>query len=333
MRKLHIAAATAAATLIAGTLAGCSGVSQSLPLVGGPQSAAAQPPLRAQSSKRVKSWISPDAKSASQLLYVADDFGPSGSVVNVYAWPSLTQFGVMTGFQDVEGLCTDKKGDVYVLDSESNRVTEYPHGGLVPIVSLSAANAEGCSVDPKTGNLAVTTLIGTSGGNVSIFSHGRGTPKSYTGADLYEYSFPAYDDAGDLFVDGFPIQGGVILAELPSGGSALEAISMNQTVEEPGGLQWDGKYLAIGDQYQNVIYQLAISGTSATSVGSTSLGGADYIFDFAVTGIAKGQQGNGVVAGSFGNGSVFGWSYPGGGQPAQSLSGLSYPEGVAISGK
>lgn len=337
MNTLRTAAALAATTFIAAASTGCSGLSQSLPSAGAPQAAAAQTAAaRAANvpfSKRTKSWISRDAKSASQLLYVANDFASTGSTVNIYAWPSQTQLGQLTGFEDLTGLCTDKKGDVYVLDAERNLATEYARASVVPIASLSVSNPEGCAVDFKTGNLAITSLIGSSAGSLLVFSHARGTPKAYSGANIYEYFFPAYDDAGNLFVDGFPVSGNAVLAELPSGGSALEAVSMNQTVEFPGGLQWDGKYLAIGDQYQNAIYQLSISGTTATLAGTTSLGDANYMFDFDVTNVAKGEQGNAVVAASPNNASVSAWSYPAGGQPTQSFSGLNYPEGVAITGK
>src|SRR6202034_3377504 len=75
----------------------------------------------------------------------------------------------------------------------------------------------------------------------------------------YEFYFCGYDDEGNLFVDGLsaPGTGHFALAELPKGGSALKTITPNQYIGWPGGVQWDGKHVAIGDQITPVIYQFS----------------------------------------------------------------------------
>ena len=60
------------------------------------------------------------------------------------------------------GECVDKAGDVFVADFGGNTGTpailEYAHGGTKPIATLSDPGyyPESCSIDPTTGNLAVT---------------------------------------------------------------------------------------------------------------------------------------------------------------------------------
>ena len=38
------------------------------------------------------------------------------------------------------------------------------------------------------------------------------------------------------------------MAELPAGASALEPVSVKQTIYFPGGVMWDGKYITLTDQ-------------------------------------------------------------------------------------
>lgn len=328
------AAVIAGWALAAALLTCCNGglPSSSLPPEVPPQAHAAPgtDAARPNAVQSRKSWLSADAKAAKALLYVA-----SGSTVDVYAWPALDQVGSLTGFQSPGGMCVDKRGDVYVTDITTLTISEYPHDGLTPIARLTDAygSPEGCSVDPKTGNLAVSTAVTSSGlGNVLVFTHARGMPKAYSTADVGLDVVPAYDPNGNLFVDGYDasIAG---LAELPSGGGTFESITLDQTIDDPTGLDWDGKYLAIADASTGTIYQLSVSGTTATVAGSTSLTDGRYLDQFWVTGISKNIQGDEVVGASYGYDSVDVWSYPSGGQPSASISGLSEPAGVVISAK
>lgn len=333
--SLRTATGFTLAVLIVQPLAGCSG-SQSLPPGGALSPAALRPPSLAVSADTrgaSKSWISPNAKSASQLLYVSTGIG---ATVNIYSWPSQSFLGTIGGLVDPTGVCADKKGDVYVTDYETDAIAEYPHGGVVPIAKLSDSYGApyDCAFDTKTGDLAVTTLTDNSGiGNVLVFKHARGTPTAYTVANIDQYDFAAYDPSGNLFVDGLPNQGQLGLAELPFGASSLKPLTLSVKIDAAGGLHWDGKYLAAGDQYQNVIDQFTISGTSATFEGYTDLGGADQIFDFCVTGGTKNAQGDELVASSYGNSVVGVWNYPAGGQLTSSITGIGEPLGVVISQK
>jgi hypothetical protein len=133
---------------------------------------AAVPQDSAQGQRRV-SWMAPDAKKQ-DLLYISD---VSDNEVTVYSYPSGKLEGTLTGFEVPTGLCSDKAGDVFVTDFEASEILEYAHGGTTPIATLSDPGQwpSGCSVDPMTGNLAVsndeTPSVGE--GNLAIYAHAR----------------------------------------------------------------------------------------------------------------------------------------------------------------
>jgi hypothetical protein len=137
-------------------------------------------------------------------------------------------------------------------------------------------SAYGCAVDPTTGNLAVTDFSHDFGasGNVAIYRHASGNPQTFSDSGIAFYVYCGYDNRGNLFVDGMKTsRGHGYLAELPSGGNALATIELNETIERPSAVQWDGQHVAIGDSYNHVVYQLSISGSQGTVVGTTKFKG------------------------------------------------------------
>ena len=106
-------------------------------------------------------------------------------------------------------------------------------------------------------------------------------------------------------------------------------------IDEPGGVEWDGRYLAVGDQYTNTIYQLQIASSGATIVGSSHLTGAGdptYQFWFPNFGNKSNPQAKRVVACDFGSpGAVGVWKYPAGGNPIKIFPGDGSPGGLTVS--
>ena len=142
---------------------------------------------------------------------------------------------------------------------------------------------------------------------------------------LAEVYFAGYDSKGNLFVDGFNSNRAFALVELPKGSNSFESISLNQTIEFPGGVQWDGKHLAVEDQLTGNIYQFAISGSNGTLEGTTPLEGAGDAVAFWI-------QKPDVVAADAGNEDAEIWSYPGGGPPIKILTGqFDLPLAVVVS--
>jgi hypothetical protein len=275
------------------------------------------------------SWMAPDSKTQN-LLYLSD--GGADKVL-VYSYPAGKKVGALTQLQDPAGVCSDTAGDIWVVNSASFTIVEFSHGGTKSKATLSDAGTQnplGCSVDPATGNLAVTNLGAASGGgSLSIYTGAKGSAKKFQDSDLTYFYFCGYDDEANLFVDGLNSSYGFVLAELPSGSGKLQTISLTGTVDFPGGVQWDGSDVAVGDQYYqgkhtSAIYQISVSGSAGTVEGTTTLTGSCDALQFAI-------QGSTVVAPDDCTSTAKYYLYPAGGSPTKTISGLTYPVAAAVS--
>jgi hypothetical protein len=249
----------------------------------------------------------------------------------VLSYPS----GKLVGSLPVNGdaICSDSAGNVFITNSYV--VTEYAHGAQTPTATftLPTGLVGGCAVDPKTNNLAVVALA--SAGDIAIFQNEQGTPTYYSA--IINPLYCGYDADGNLFVNG-NVQFGYGFAGLPNGSTKFSQLSIDQSVGIPGQVQWDGKYITYQNQGSKVgtISRLAVSGSTATVVGTTSFMGmkhvpfASWIYDgkIVVPYIFRGKRANAIGV----------WKYPAGGKP-QKLIKHSGPykktktdiQGVAIS--
>lgn len=140
-----------AAAIIA--LAGCSSnPAQVAPPVNAAQNHAAQ----YQTNSR--GWMLSRAQNMN-LLYVSDQDAPGKLLA--FSYPQGELVGEVTVPSDYPGgLCSDSVGDVFVTTFgpySQSYVYEYAHGGTEPIATLvDPGDSNGCAIDPKTGNLAVT---------------------------------------------------------------------------------------------------------------------------------------------------------------------------------
>ncbi len=213
------------------------------------------------------------------LAYVSD----ASSSVYIYSYPQLQSVGKLTGFAQPLGLCVDAAGDVWVADYGVQKMEEFAHGASKPKATLKLDDFQSpyaCSVDRKTGDLAVAAWRGNVGpGYVSIFKKAKGTAKTLTDSAFFYMHGIAYDSKGNLFIDG---QKGnkFVYAELPSGATKFTKISLTQHIKFPGGVQYDGKYIAVGDAEGAKIYE-----TSGKNVaGTTTLTGAGTVNGFFIDG-------------------------------------------------
>jgi hypothetical protein len=278
------------------------------------------------------SWMLPDAK-AQDLLYVGNVF-----TVSVYSYPLGKLEGRLTGFLASSGECVDAKGDVFITSEVGETIVEYAHGGTKPIETLLAAAEHplGCAIDPTTGNLAVTTFGNNSAGNLAIYPHAMGGPSTYTDPHILQYYLCGYDKNGNLFVDGIspPRDGShFVLAELPKGSSTFTDITLDKHISLPGGVQWDGKYLALADQNTSVIYQFRLSGSRGTEVHSTPLGSpASDVFQFYISGKTVIAPNDYSLGSKTTKGDVLYYQYPAGGAPIRTIThGVHEPRGVVLS--
>lgn len=266
------------------------------------------------------SWIRSNAKQKT-LLYISYFDG-----VNIYSYPSDELVGQLSGFESPEGLCSDAAGNVFVTDTVLQTVSEYAHGATVPIATLYDASGQfnpfGCSVDPTTTNLAVTSADSH---DVFVFKDESGTPTIYTDRYAYGY-FCTYDDNGNLFLDGENKNGvATHIGELPRGSSTVKDIKLSQPIRDNIGFAWDGKFLSIdGDLPSNVNYRLSVHGSKGTITSKASLLNAKYVLQFTIFDnqlIGPDQNANQVTF----------WKYPKGGNPVKSITGLQLPQGSTIS--
>lgn len=223
------------------------------------------------------------ANAKGPLAYVSDGI----STVYVYSFPQLQTVGKLTGFSQLEGLCVDNAGDVWVADYGGQKMEEFAHGASKPKSTLKLDDYQtpvACSVDRKTGDLAVTAWRGNTGpGYLNIFKKAAGKAKTLTDSAFFYMDGVAYDPKGNLFIDGsFGTSNKFEFAELKSGASKFTPISIAQHIKYPGGVQYDGKYITVGDAEAERIY--ATSGKNV--VRTTALAGATVVNGFFIDGTA-----------------------------------------------
>ena len=222
-------------------------------------------------------------------------------------------------------------------------ILEYKHGGTKPIATLVDFDefAVSCSVDPKTGNLAVTNLAayGSGLGTLAVYKHAKGSARLYSIPKMAAVYFCGYDDKGNLFVDGKGKQGEFQFDELAKGQNSFKNIALKVTVIFPGDVVWDGKYVAVGDQEYQIVpsngeYDSAIyrtTGAGGKTVGTTVLGDSNDVVGFAIKGKTVIATDLSPYSFSEPNNVPF-YNYPAGGNPTKILTkGIDQPHGVALS--
>jgi hypothetical protein len=153
-----------------------------------------------QAARGLQGWMAPGADG--DLLYLSD---VSTNDVDVFSYPRGRLVGKLTGFGEPRSECVDREGDVWIADIVGYDVIEYPHGSTKPVVALSTPGApRGCSVDPKSGDLAVTGGVG--GVILAVYHRTKHDkwldPKEYRDSSIRNVAFCGYDARGDLFIDG-----------------------------------------------------------------------------------------------------------------------------------
>lgn len=289
-------------------LGGCGG---SPPPISAPGTTMPQTSAIAGHVDRGTSWMAPQAKN-DDLTYVGDE-----RAVTVYSYPKGVLVGDLKGFYRTGRLCVDKRGDVFIVDFGKNAIYEYAHGGKSPIETIPGPGYPfSCAVDPRSRKLAVTSLAGISStGKVLIYPHGSGNPTVYTDSNIASFFFCAYDDLGNLYVDGQQTASGTgtfEFAELAKGGSGLTNIALGVGWTYPGGVQWDGKYVVVSNQIDPYLYRYAISGSSAVLEGVVDLKNSPRgIYQFWI------KRPRVLVRNPL---MVQFWNYPAGGTPTETIT-------------
>jgi len=337
MRSLDFGCCAFGICAAAISLVGC-GASQSQPPIGAP-GAMPQTFAVATHADRSGSWMLPEAKGE-DLLYVSSD---SNDVV-VLAYPTGNVVGTLSGFDAPEGLCSDRSGNIFVVDFGAQEIFEYSHGGQTPIQELddSGNDPNGCAVDPSSGNLAVAGgyhFYGDAAGNIAIFKKAQGSPAVYQ-TNLFEFSYCTYDNDSNLFAEGNVNGSEGIIAELPRSANELSFISLDKTLNPGGAIQWDGRYLAVGNPSRSghpfagprVIYRVEISGSSGTVISTLRLfGGKGPKRNENDEGTQFWINGSKIVAPLFPGGDIGLWKYPRDGKPLSVIAEKGALWGITVS--
>jgi hypothetical protein len=293
-----------------------------------------------------KSWVSPDAKNAPRLLFISDD---GTNTVDIFKMPSVAPklVGVLTDFSEPQGMCTDASGNIWVTNTGTDQIIQISRTGTT-LATLSDPTGfpVGCAVNKKTGDLAVTNIIDNSGnGEILVYANATGTPQQFTSPDVFEFFFPAYDNAGNLYADG---EGsfGYALTELPAGSTTLQDVAVSGgTLFFPGGVNWNTgtSSLLLGDQEcgdseASCIYSATVSGGTATITGVTNLsdlsGGTAFDLDQGTVSPQGRYFAGGTISEDSNPSAANRWAFPGGGTPTNfNDTTLSEPIGAAISNK
>ncbi|HLY03059.1 MAG TPA: hypothetical protein VKR56_11280 [Candidatus Cybelea sp.] len=297
-----------------------------------------------------QSWMSPTAKAIRELLYVSDW---ATDKVFVYNYATGSPVGTLAGFKEPFGQCVDKAGDVWIADYEGLAVVEYAHGGSKPMKRLTTDGFPvGCSIDPATGNLAVGNDAASGAGDIEIWKNASGSPADYSNEACYRLWQPGYDSAGNLYAEVETKHFARGVCEIPAGATSLATISTDATIDFPGGVMWDGKYITLSDQQAlstdgdiTAIYQAKRTGSGLRIVGSTDLYlGCEHNYDVDVVAPfivgtkntpANNKQGTVVAGANVWCPSTFEyWAYPAGGRFSSELTAAPvepYGQSVSIS--
>ena len=152
-------------------------------------------------------------------MYVSN---ANDGTVSVLSYPRGDLVGTLTGFKEPYGYAATQpamSGSWMTKRRRSPNTRTAPRALRRRSVTPNEYPA-GCSVDPKTGNLAVTNYEATNRGpgSVAIYTGATGTPTLYWDSSISRAWFCSYDAHGNLFVDGDATgSSGFQLAELPYG--------------------------------------------------------------------------------------------------------------------
>jgi len=369
MRISSLFTYTMGVALAAAVIAGCSNGGSAafgLPATGTSGRGAMKPPslavmpLTSVRPDHGKSWIDrKEMQTAKGTLWISD---AGTDDVHMYALPKLKPTGTITGFNEPQGMCTDNKNDVWIVNTGGENVLEYsPEGEQIRSLSDDYGYPVGCAVS-RTGDLAVTDYSGfesSGSGQVLLYKKASGTPIELSNPNQYYYYFPTFDSNGDLYVDGLNASGEFSLSGCVKDATSCGTIQLSGgTINFPGGVLYipspppaspsvpcgfpsTGPCLVVVDQ------NCDDSETSCAYEVSVSLSGSSGIIEKSIE--IKGYSGDsvcdvvqGVVTSNetllgggdyeycgYSSSAAYTWKFAAGGLPTAYEEGLDEPVGAA----
>jgi large repetitive protein len=228
--------------------------------------------LSAGSSCAVKVKFAPKAPGlrmgAVRLLYTSGETPTVLASTPIYgegqgpaiAFDPSTQSKLGSELEYPFGVAVDAKGDVFIADSENDRVVEIPAGGAQITVPASGLNyPTGVAVDG-----AGDVFIADSNNNRVVEVPAGGGAQIRVGSGLSYPSGVAVDGAGDVFIAD---SNNNRVVEIPAGGGAQ--ITVGSGLSYPSGVAVDGAGdVFVADSNNNRVVEVPAGGGSQITVGS-----------------------------------------------------------------
>jgi len=285
------------------------------------------------------SFMDPRAAGKS-LIFVSD---AADGVIDIYpqAGKSQKMVGQITGLTQPQGITTDKKGDLYVANTNSSNVLVYapPYTGA-PKMTISDAHEFPADVAVSSaGVVAITNICNApkcqaDTGNVVLYAKGSTKSCATVSDSAFNFTrvmFAEFDSKGELYIDG--LNGGYQTSfGLVTGGCSATSITnvgYIYTVSFPGGIQIDkAGNIAFCDQVNLVVDTFAppVNGNFGLPVSTTPLTGS-----IAPLGIAiLASDTNLYAADSGGSGFAEEYKYTAGGAAENTIAVGGQPIGIAV---
>jgi hypothetical protein len=280
-------------------------------------------------------FLSPNANSE-PLVFVSDNLN---GVVNIYLQrPGHRMVGQITGLLAPNGITTDAAANLYVPNDGGSNVLVYapPYSGPPALTLRDPAFHPTDAAVSRQGVVAVANVCPTSNcaagpGNVRFYARKANRPCA-TVTDATNFAsvdFDAFDDAGNLYINGFSAASKVTVGEV-SGGCRAKKITLlttKNTLVYPGGIQIDKlRRIAIQNGSAEIdTYRAPVRGALGKPVLRIPLANS-FAVDFAF--LASGgdlytaEQSNPGVSSEY--------DYPAGGAAERTISVGGRPLGVAV---
>ena len=176
---------------------------------------------------------------------------------SIFSTPRDKQTAQLTGFSEPQGLALDTAGNLYVADTNNSRIQVYAAGfkGTPTTINDPGESPASVAID-SNGNLGVANILTTSGGpgSVSFFNKGGTLLTTLSNANFAKVIFDAFDDKGNLYIDGTNASGAFVAGEVVGGvsGKAISILTTGNSVGFPGGIAISSKGKIALDDQENV---------------------------------------------------------------------------------
>jgi hypothetical protein len=285
------------------------------------------------------SFMDPTA-AGKPLIFVSD---AADGVIDIYpqAGKNKKMVGQITGLTQPQGITTDRKGDLYVANTNSSDVLVYapPYTGA-PKMTISDAHEFPADVAVSSaGVVAITNLCNSptcrlDTGNVLLYAKGSTKSCATVSDSAFNFTrvmFAEFDRKGVLYIDG--MNGGYQTSfGLVTGGcnaTSITNLGYVYTVGFPGGIQIDkAGRIAFCDPYRQQVatFDPPVNDAFGNPVSTTPLTGS--ISPLGIALLASGT--NLYTADSGGSGLAEEYTYTAGGAAENSIAVGGQPIGIAV---